>query len=297
MKNLTNLTLILLTILTFGCNKEENKTYNGNVILTTQKELDEFGSRNYEVIQGNLQIGIVGDIKEAADIISIKALSSLKRIESDLVISYTSLNSTEGLKNLEHIGGDFRFSHNDRIEEIRGLTNIEFLGGGIVIGFNHMLNEIRDLEHFNSSIKSLGILDNQRLKRIYGLQNITSIEGHLNIYRNPDLENIDFLKNITSVSGSFNITLNNSLTDLGELKLESIGGSLVIQQNRVLNNLDGLANLSNVTYGIEIFANAELTDFCGISNALEKFDGILKLSTIEFEPTKEEILAGNCAME
>ena len=266
--------ILFAAILLVGCQKEEETTYYGDVVLTTQKELDEFGSRNYETINGNLQIGVLGkpgEHIEATDIVYDKALSGLKRIEGNLIIQNTSLHWIEGLKNLEYIGGEFNFSFNDRIKKLEGLTNISYLGGDITIRYN------------------------DRLETADKFVNITSIKGDLYIVSN--IISLDFLGNIKSIDGDL-ILDGVYITNLNGLdKLESIRGSIKIENSWDIINLDGLLNLRTVSGLISITWNKNLDNFCGLSNVLKDFENTYYVHSNKYNPTKEDILAGNCSLD
>ena len=75
MKKICNTFLILL-ILT-SCNKEDDtnfieKIYDGNVIVETQEQVENFASQNYSEINGNLMIGGVN--RESVEITSLSPL-------------------------------------------------------------------------------------------------------------------------------------------------------------------------------------------------------------------------------
>ncbi len=265
--------ILFATIILIGCKKEEESTYYGNVVLTTQEELDEFGSKNYETINGNLQIGVlkIPGVEIETDIVYDKALSDLKRIEGDLIIQNTSLHWIEGLKNLEYIGGEFNFSFNDRIKKLEGLTNILYLGGNLTIKFNDRLETIDKFEYISSIFGDLSI----------------SFSGRT----------LDFLGNIKLIAGDL-ILYGVSFINLNGLdKLESIGGSMEIERCWGLENLDGLSNLRTVSGSISITWNKNLDNFCGLSNVLKEFENTYYVHSNKYNPSKEDILAGNCSLD
>ncbi len=264
-------TILLAIIVATGCEKEKDTTYFGDVVLTTQSELDEFGHNDYETINGSLQIGIIGAGLEATNILYDKALSSIKRIEGDLIISNTSLHWIEGLKNLDYIGGDFIFSHNYRIKEIEGLTDISHIGGSIRIEWNDNLEKIP-------------------------VFSIISIKGDLDVSGNA-YENMNFLANVKSIGGNFTIYGSLVVNLDGLQKLESVGGNITLIRNCSVRDLNAISNLNSVSGDIEITWNKELTNFCGISKALERFEGYFSCYGNDYNPSIEDILAGNCSME
>lgn len=266
--------ILLAAIILSGCEREMETAYNGDVVLTSQKELDEFGSNNYEIINGSLQIGILGvpgEQTEATDIVYDNALSALKRIEGDLIIQNTSLHRIEGLKYLEYIGGEFNFSWNDRIKKLEGLTNISYLGGSIIIRYNTWLETIDKFKY------------------------ISSINGDLDI--RGSIISLDFLGNIKSTKGDLIIS-GVPVINLGGLeKLESIGGRMKIQRCWDLEDLDGLSNLKTVSDLISIRENIRLGNLCGLSNVLENFKNSYIVVLNKYNPSKNEILAGNCSLD
>lgn len=105
----------------------------------------------------------------------------------------------------------------------------------------------------------------------------------------PDaaLQNVDGNLIITS-DGSDNIF---DLSILEDLIL--VTGSLTINDNPILSNLDDLGALTTVEGGnITIQNNRNLVNLCGLGNLTSTVNG--SISNNGFNPTIEEVLAGNC---
>ena len=88
----TLITFISLSLLSQSCLPE-------GITFTTQEEIDNFQTEypGCTEIEGNLTI--------SGDIGNLNGLNVLNSIDGDFLISNTSLNTLEGLNNIEYIGG------------------------------------------------------------------------------------------------------------------------------------------------------------------------------------------------
>ena len=76
----------------------------GNIVLTTQEEVDAFGKTGTTVIHGNLTIGVDADSEDR--ITDLSALSRLKEVDYKLIVYKSFVGKTlAGLDNLEKAGG------------------------------------------------------------------------------------------------------------------------------------------------------------------------------------------------
>ncbi len=71
----------------------------------------------------------------------------------------------------------------------------------------------------------------------------------------------------------------------------------MIHDNYKLINIDGLSNLTSVDESLNIINNYALTDLCGIKNILtiNGVSGDISIAQNLYNPTVEDIIAGNCS--
>ena len=269
----------------------EENVYEGDLILRSQQEVNDFGSNNYAVIIGTLYIG---DPEEGTttDIIDLSPLQNLRTINGGLwIINNPSLVSTVGL-NIYYLNGKLIIAVNDILEKIEGfntLTSVQELG----LSLNAKLYNFSGLSQLTSIDGGLAIISCQKISNLDWLSNLTSFGGDLTIRNCNSLTNIDGLSNLTTANGKYNyllITYNNSLTNLDGIRnlktdiyrleikenssLTSISGlqntkmttTLTIAGNPVLENLYGLESTTNISHEITISYNISLIDIQGLNN-------------------------------
>lgn len=280
--------------------KSELNIVNGDVILPYQRDIDNFGLQNYDVITGTLQIGF---IYGPNDIVDLSPLSSLTSVGSLIVYSTQYLVNLDGLHNLNSSVERLQFLRNSalsNIEALSGISNIEVLqvqycnsllnlGGletaispaflDIVINFNGNLTNIDALQSLTTipaSNGSIYISYNDALLNINGLGNITNLQ-ELEIENNPSLENINGLESLTGIRLNF-IILNNDLIENldGLSQLNTVSGFLNISENNALTNINGLTNLSSSVRTIYIKNNSSLTNLNGL-NSLTHISNLLSI--------------------
>ncbi|MCB0462469.1 MAG: hypothetical protein KDC81_07180 [Flavobacteriaceae bacterium] len=184
MKKITFLFLVVLLIV--SCENEsvtqpeeqtcDNGTYVGNVFLSTQQEVDEFGAMCYTKIEGRLQISERG---LDDDIIDLTPLSSLTEVYPGRIrIHANNLTSLNGFQNITKLGGLYVHSCNALID-LSGLENLISIGGA------------------EGYFQELHIEENNSLINLNGLNNLQETNG-LVIVSNPSLESLDGLENLAS---------------------------------------------------------------------------------------------------
>ncbi|WP_215223801.1 hypothetical protein [Echinicola shivajiensis] len=118
--------------------QEEEKVYNGNVLLRNQEEVDEFGKYQYETIRGNLIIEEDGR-EGSTSIQSLSQLKGLGMVEGDFIVKNNpSLESFEGM-NVNEVSGEFLIENNPKILELSGLHEFRIMGGTLKILENSSL--------------------------------------------------------------------------------------------------------------------------------------------------------------
>ncbi|RIV69885.1 hypothetical protein [Flagellimonas aequoris] len=275
--------------LSFITSAEVDKIYEGDIILRTQQEVDDFGVNNYIEVTGMVSIGVGG----ANDISNVDALSDLKSIGKDLIIydndnlgnldglsNLTSIQgdltinfndvftNIDGLGNLISVTGDIEIAGNDSLQNIQGLSNLESLGGGFSIRTNNVLSSLNGFPGLTAMNGSLTVQGNGSLTNLDGLESTVSVNGNLIISNEPQLTNIDGIANVATVD---NLLINNTgITVLNNLNvLESVQNDLRLTANSQLSSIQGFSSLTSVE-GIYIQSNALLESISG-------FDGIISL--------------------
>src|SRR5690606_26291838 len=123
--------LISVAFLILNCDKDETSIpiiFEGDIILRSQTEVDDFGSKGYTKITGNLIISS----NYYTPINTLKELHQINFVEGDLFInSNSSLNNLNGLNNIIKIGGNLAIHSNDNLTGIDGLYNLTTIDGGL----------------------------------------------------------------------------------------------------------------------------------------------------------------------
>ena len=231
--------------------------YQGNLTLSTQNDVEEFGNLCYTGINGILRI----DGFESSDpIVDLTSLSQLTKITGSLTIQLNEeLENLNGLQGLQNVYSIFFFD-NPKLTSIKGLQNIEEITGAAAPS-----NE--------GGEPGIHIDKHEKLESLEGLEKI-AIVGRLRLSNNSSLKSLDGLANLTTVLGGVLIGGNSVLTDLSGLKnLASIQTDFLIGGNDSLTDLNGLENLRIVPRELGIGGNDALISLKGIE-MIEKADVI-----------------------
>ncbi|MDN3725500.1 hypothetical protein QRD02_14010, partial [Aequorivita sp. SDUM287046] len=219
----------------------EENIFNGNVILSTQAEVDEFGTHDYTGITGYLIIGY------------------------NLGPDYSNIEDISPLQALTFVGGEIIISYNERLQNLIGLHNLVEIGTSLNVYENPVLSTLESLSSLTVINRNLGIIGNASLANLTGLHNITSVEGDLTVQslRVSNLEGLDSI----IFAGSLNVSFNSSLQNIDALSaLTEMSGYIVIQKNPLLNNLDALQNINSNISQLRILENDLLTNLNGLRN-------------------------------
>jgi hypothetical protein len=291
----------------------------GNVLLTTQSEVDDFGSMGYTHILGYLRIN---DFESTEKICDLSPLSDLKSVGSFCFISsVTCARDLDGLQNLKTVGligplGAFSVV-GENLKDISALDNLKKITGSLNIISNPKLKNINAF----SKIKSLGpghtlaaiesnwvlsVTNNAKLRNMNGLSNLKKVAGRVLIRFNDQLRNLDDLSKLKEIgyySGDIFPNKNLEIYDNPNLRnvnglsrLKFIGGSLLIYDNTSLKNLNGLSRLSTIGEDLQVTNNIALNKFCGLYKVVSAgIPGMVTISGNGTDPTVAEIIAdGPC---
>ncbi|MDQ6471407.1 hypothetical protein RB619_12190 [Flavobacterium sp. LHD-80] len=310
MKKRILLVIIIISSLSFSCANDNSsdfkeKIFEGDVTLTTQSEVNKFGSNNYTEITGALIVSAnTNDV---------------------------SLSNLEALKSLKTVGKYIKIESNDKLINLNGLNSVSTVSG-ILIRLNNSLINIDALSNISTINQEVEIFNNSKLTnvdglrnavgaklsnvKIHGNQNLTSIRGlskilqteNLYIANNPLLINLNGLENLNSIGEvgytsslpTLIVQNNASLVDVNSLnKLTYVKGALYIKNNNALANLNGLDNIQLIGGGNLIVSdNKVLNSLCALKTVLSnpKFIGQFSAVGNLYNPTKLNIQNGNCAL-
>ncbi|TXN35074.1 leucine-rich repeat protein [Flagellimonas hymeniacidonis] len=250
--------------ITFTTLKNTPKTFNGDVYLGSQEDVESFGSQGYSEITGILTIG--SNVFCCSNISDLNFLSDLESIGSDLLIRYNDvLKNIDGLNGLVGIGGRLIIRNNSDLENIQGLSNLVFLGGGIYLRDNNSLASISGISSFQEINGDLEIHRNDNLKNLDALENLRVIKGILQLW-GGQIEDISGLNNLETIGGDFWITQMDKLNEIiGFDNLISIEGTLYISSNTNLEKVQGFSNLSYLG-GVYLDGGGTLSELIGFES-------------------------------
>ena len=245
--------------------------FKGDVILSTQQEVEAFAQPKYTTIDGSLVI--------TGSVTDLSPLQKLVIVNYALYITNTThLTTIKGLSNLEAVNASY-FYHGMRIENnkaLRSLEGLEKLIGNN--GYFSIINndEITDLNGLNNLLYNHGgalrIEGCDQLRSLHGLEKFNWLDGDIMMKDNPVLEDITALRSLNLLKGSISIMNNTSLQNVNGFeslhRVEVIG----LYDNMMLSDLKGFSNLDTITMGISLRNN----------NALKDLSGLEKIKTCDY---------------
>lgn len=294
------------------------KIYDGDVILSTQEEVDDFGNSGYTEITGFLVIGsletnstFIGNVNKLSDLRSVgrgidivrnQALLNLHGLENLTfvgewfqVYDCNSLTSLEGLSISSNLSSLW-ISNNYFLEDLKGLDKIGTVLGRLMIWGNNNLRDLSELTNITEVTGDLVVRENTSLVDLSGLENIMTIGGKLQIYE-TSLQSLSGLEKVETIGGMLDIDRNLSLTSILSLQnVTTMGEQLRISGNSSLPSLTGLENLETIaTGGLGIIGNAVLRDFCALTKLFENpFEDYFEIISNSYNPTQEDLINGFC---
>jgi gliding motility-associated-like protein len=221
----------------------------GDVYLNSQSDVENFISSygTCEVINGTIYIG---------DATDISGITSIKRIEGSLLITYSEIISVSNFGNLEFIGGDFKIDQSHFIETIEGINKLSTINGDFLITQNHStLKHIKGFSALERMAGNFQVSENESLETISPFDNLLNVEGWFLIRRCNAMEKLIGFNKLIKIGTIFNVS--------------SFKGNLSIENNDVLTEINGFNSLIEVVRNIDIGGNASLINVVGFSS-LEK---------------------------
>ena len=288
--------------------------YIGDIIFETEQDLIDFQTAGYTKVRGNVIVSggeittlqkldnllteINGSLRlECSTLTTLDGLYGLKTITDSLIIKDGDMTSFEGLRNLGTIGGNFKViaesSYSYYYYSLNSLSSFKGLSGLKSIGGDFEVNA-----KYSSSLKSLASFE--------GLESLETIGGNFRViaessYSLNSLSSFKGLSGLKSIGGDFevNAKYSSSLKSLASFEgLESLtnigGGKLTINYCSSLNNIDALKNIESLN-DISITTCPKLYDFCVLQNVVQNMSGTFYLNNNGYNPTKYQLLNGECS--
>nr|WP_299338186.1 hypothetical protein [Allomuricauda sp.] len=283
--------LCLLTALFISCSNNEGPldeerlgtTFIGDVVLSSQEEIEEFGANGFTEIEGSLFIGnsdisASSCVGEATNISNLTSLSSLQRISIALTIA-----------------------NNSRLGSIDGFESLREVRGGILIENNCVLERISGFESLDAAVGGLVVKNNPSLVTISGFDGISTLNSGIRIENSPFLETVEFL----NLEFTGTLTISNSSLSSFEGFPSLTGFARITISSSALTSLEGLENINiSSTTGFIFENNKDLVNYCALNTAflnnsdLDDQDRIRILTRGNaFDPTDEDIRQGNCLLD
>ena len=299
---LTNSDVSKEILITITLTDVEIEIFNGSLFLSSQEELNHFGSQNYKEIHGSLRIHdfqdsefnmtnvdalnsitlITGslDISGNKLLNNIDGLKGIKSIGNLYISSNDKLNNIDGLVGIENIDEDLYIS-GDNLININGLVNLNYLGGDLVLWFLPNLSDISLFPKFTEIKGSLRLINLPKLNNYDVFDQLSMVESNLTLSE-TNLSDLNVFKNLTYIGGGLGIGDNKKLINVNALsKINQLGG-LNISGNSILENIDGLSNLTTLKGDLAISSNSILPNMNALNN-LTSIGGFLYIYNTVFQ--------------
>ena len=281
------------------------------------------GLGNLEIIGGNFRIISSYSLSKLS---SFRGLSGLKSIGRDFEINTSAsslgLSSFYGLGSLETIGGNFRIisTSSSSVGSLSSLSSFSGLSGLKSIGGDFEINS--SASNLYSSTSSDVSSSLSKLSSFEGLDRLGTIGGNFRIISTSSstssslasLFSFGGLRGLKSIGGDFEINVSSypsssdvssSLSKLSSFEglgsLEIIGGNFRIISSYSLFSLSsfsGFRGLKSIGGDFEVVSSNKksgIFDYCALKTALQTLNGNYKVSGNAYNPTKEQILNGECS--
>ena len=285
--------------LSFTTEEDPVVVFEGDVLLTSQAEVDKFGNDGYTVVTGSFSV--VSDVINQANpeyIINLDGIKKLTEVGTDLYIGSTTVENLDALANLKNVGGSIKIQGNLLLTEIDFLNEIAEINSDVVIASNRSLSEISGFRNVTSINGNLEIRNNESLETISGFGQLNSIGGLLRFNSLISVMDFSGFTSLSSIGGDMEINIT-SIPDLsGFSSITNIGGSLIIRTNVFLENVDGLSSLSSIQGDLIIDNNASALNN-NFTDGLKNLNGLISLNTLggDLTVTSNKLLTDFCGLK
>lgn len=260
--------------------------YLGDVVLTSQEEVNDFGANNFTEITGTLEINqynLVGNITD------LSPLQGIQKVGDRLRVITNNITSLHGLEDLQWVNA-IHIEDNPYLEDISALEQITEVPLFVLVGSNPLIQSydglhnitsigtelylsdavIENLDDF-SNLSYLGkgfyLSDSPNLVNISALAQIQNELEVIQITSCPLLTSLDGLHNIgPNLTGLLYLHNNQSISDLSALSALNSVSNLTISNLPNLESLNGLQNVTTMTGKIDITDNDMLSDISALNN-------------------------------
>jgi hypothetical protein len=271
--------LITFGILFFAVLPGVGQTFDGNLTLTSQAQVDTFA---YAHVTGSLHV-------RGPEVVSLEPLDQLERVDGFLELSQLGgLTSVNGFSNLKTVSGGLNIQRNANIVSISGFHALDSLGGltiwsngsleridafstlrgttaGVTIELNDALERIEGFDALQTVGRTLRIAENAELTSIDGFMSLIDFAVGMEVVGNPELRSVDGFESLREPSGRLLLSTNPALTSIGGFsRLESVGG-LRIFANSALVDLTSFGQLRTIQGPLTILYNIALASLDGFS--------------------------------
>lgn len=264
---------------------------DGDIILTTQSDVDALAKPGVNRINGDL---IIGKTTGPDSIYSLAGLKGLRTITGDLILNPTFAGTDlKGLDSLETVGAfligkDLSFYEPGPVMNLKTLslphlkqvmTNMIINGAGITsldcpaltkIGLGLQVIYVDSLTtvvfpKLESVLQSITMQGNfmPNVLQSVSFPALTSVGGDIYMVQWSNLETVNFPA-LTS-TGSFNILGETTLTTLAAPRLATIATNIDLSYNTSLTNLD-LTALTRIGGSLRMENVSSLANFDGLHN-------------------------------
>lgn len=252
-------------------------------------------------------VGLGLSLYQNSKLINISSLSNLNSIGEYLRIEEnSSLTGLTGLNSIKSVTS-LTIKHNLKLLDLTSLSNINSLSQKLEIVGNPFITDIDFLNNLynNSFIDTIIFLGNDNLISLNGLNKVIKV-NRISVFGNPKITNLNGLNNLVAIgnigtslpsSTTLYIGSNKALNSLQALnKLTYCHGQIDIFSNPQLTTLDGLNNLTDAGGECTITDNIKLRNLCALKSLLSNtiFTEYFQSSGNFYNPTKQNIIAGNC---
>jgi hypothetical protein len=235
--------------------------YIGDMVLSSQRDIDRFGEIGYTSVTGRLTIkeNVAGDIK------NLQGLNSLELLENGLlwIENNQALTTLTGLEGITHLQ-TLIVMDNPNLQNFMGLDNLVTIETSLSINKCDALVNFSGLSSLTTIPEGMFVRDCAALVNFVGLENATNIFSGAFIDL-PSLENFQGLDNLREMKGVVTIR-NSGMTSLTGLENLVEIGELYIEFNENLVNLEGLENLREIR-GLIIRDNPSLESVASLDSA------------------------------
>lgn len=272
------------TIVPMQRSKDE-KVYTGNVKLHTQQEINEFGKHQYAFIAGSLEVE-PATTNYSDEVLDTRPLESIRVVDGSLLITkFRNLVSTDGLRNLEKVNGDFVIS-GCGLRKIDAINKLSVIKGGLVFG-NNTGDAEKGLEVISGfeglkEVKYIAISGNALVTKLDAFNNIEVVDKVS--VSDTKIAAFNSFRKLKTVKEVFLVEHNPALTSVSLEQLETVGEMFGLYDNRHLNGNIHLPKIQQIK-DLYIYQNESFENYCDVAGLIRNG----KIKTLHVENNKVDL--------